>query len=142
MVRLPLFQSRASRPLWPGFNADCLVGQFLVQGAVAFADHLDPPLEYVANGGLAGLDAVEPGKDRTLHDAADARNVRHVLLGGDHAAIASGGPDDLDKGALSHTASDGAVMDVHLADGNRNARRQAKLLAHFGLSFPADSLAS
>jgi hypothetical protein len=48
------------------FQGGCFPGEFLVQCAVAFADHLDPPLENVINGRLAGLDTIESGEESPL----------------------------------------------------------------------------
>ena len=64
-----------------GAGGGGLGGECGVQGGVALADDLDPPFEDVADGGLAGLDAVEAGQDRALDDAADAGDVGDGLFG-------------------------------------------------------------
>ena len=90
-------------------------------------DALDEPFEDVADGGLAGLDAVVAGQDRALDDAADSRDVGHLLVRGHHAAVARGGADDLDERAFGDAAADGAVVHVELADRNWNSGAQSKL---------------
>jgi hypothetical protein len=59
-----LFESKEST--LARFQGGCFPGEFLVQCALAFADHLDPPLENVINGRLAGLDTIESGEESPL----------------------------------------------------------------------------
>ena len=81
MVRLPLFQSSASRPDSPGLQFGGGLAQFLVRAGL-FAERLDvidEPVENVADGGLAGFQAVVTGEDAAVDDAAQAGNVRQFL---------------------------------------------------------------
>jgi len=118
-----------------GLLAGDFGAEFAVRGAVALADDLDPPFEDVADGGLAGLDAVKLGEDGALDDAADAGDVGHGLLGGDDAAVAGRGADDLDERALVDAAADGAVVHVEFADGDGDAGGQAEFLGPFRAKF-------
>ena len=100
MVRIAVVPIEGKQTALTRHQCRRLVGEFPVQGTVAFADYLDPPLENVSDGRLSGLDAVEPRQDCALDDTADARDVWHSFLRGDHTAIASGCADDLDNACL------------------------------------------
>ncbi len=127
IVRLPLFQSSAMSPAWPGFCSRRLGGQFGMQRGVAAAHAFDPPFEDVADRRLPGLDVVEARQDAALDDAADAGNVGHRLVARKHANVAGRGSDHLDQRALADAAADRAVMDVELADRDRDSRGEAEL---------------
>ena len=133
IVRLPLFQSSASSPLARASALRRLGGECVVERGVAAADHLHPPFEDVADGRLAGLDAEEAGQDRAFDDAADAGDVGDLFSAETTRAVASRGADHLDQRALAHAAADRAVMDVELADRDRNSRRASpSFAAHRG----------
>ena len=66
IVRLPLFQSSANRPDWPGLSFAALIGKGFI-GALIFTAWLDAiykPVEYIANRRLAGFEAVIAWQDR------------------------------------------------------------------------------
>ena len=136
MVRLPLFQSSARRPAWPGTLLRRLVGEFGVQRRVAAQNHLDPPFEDVADRRLAGLDAEEAGQNRAFDDAADAGNIGDRLFGRNDRAVAGRGADHLDQRPLAHAAADRAVMDVEFSDGDRNACGKPELRRPVGAKRP------
>src|SRR5690606_13973159 len=90
------------------------------------AHDLDPPLEDVTDGGLAGFDTVVTGQNGAFDDAADAGDVGDGFPGGNDTAVAGGGADDLDERALVDAGTDGAVVDVEFAHGDGQAGRQAE----------------
>ena len=67
MVRLPLFQSRATRPLSPGFEFQ----GFFVQRGVVATEVVDQPVEEISNGALTGLNPHVAWDNRTRDDPAD-----------------------------------------------------------------------
>ena len=69
---VPIEGEQAARA---GAGGGGFAGQLGVEGGVALADAFDPPFEDVADGGLAGLDAVVAGKDRAFDDAANAGDI-------------------------------------------------------------------
>ena len=110
-------------------------GGFCGEDGVEFgvAEHaFYEPLEDVADGGLAGFESVVAGEDGAFDDAADAGDVGDGFVGGDHAAIAGGGSDDFDERALGDAGTDGAVVDVHLADGDGDAGGESEFFGPFG----------
>ena len=93
---------------------------------------LDEPVEDVAHGRLARLQAVHAGHDRAGHDAAQAGDVGQRLVHrGDHH-VAGAGADDLHQRARLDARPDRAHVGVEGADGHRHARRQADLPGHLG----------
>ena len=74
--------------------------------------------------------------NRALHDAADARNVRDLLLGGNDRTVAGGRADHLDERAFAYAAPDRAVVDVELADRDRNAWLKPELRRPFRAQRP------
>ena len=109
-----------------------LGGERCMKRAVAAANDFDPPFENISDGGLAGLDTVEAGQNRAFHDAADSGNIADGLRRRNDGAIAGGRADDFDEHAFGDPAADGAVVDIHFADGDGDASGQAELLGPFG----------
>jgi hypothetical protein len=87
---------------------------------------------------LSGFDAEITGQDRALDDAADPGDVGDGFVGGNDRAIAGRSADDFHQRALIDTAADGAIVDVHLADGDRDAGRQAELFRPCGAEISGD----
>ena len=85
---VPVVPVQGEEPGLAGAEACRLVGELAVQGVVALAHGVDPPVEQIPDGGLAGLDAVVPGHHRAIHDPADARHVAERLGRGSDGDVA------------------------------------------------------
>lgn len=97
-------------------------------GVSAWGDALDEPVEDIADGGLAGLDAVHAREDALGDDAADAGNVGEGLVERPDHAIAGAGADDFDECAGLDSGTDGAHVCVEGADGDGDARWETDAL--------------
>lgn len=109
-------------------------GEFFADGgAVAFGDDVvDEPEEEVADGALAGFDAVETGKDGAVDDAADAWDVGEGFVGGGDHEIAGAGAEDFDEGPGFDAGSDSAHVGVEGTDGDGDAGFEAELFGPGG----------
>ncbi len=107
--------------------------EFLVRRpAVALRDEVvDEPEEDVADGRLPGLDAVESGQDRAVHDPADAGDVGELLRVGHDHHVAGARAEDFHERALADAGADRAHVRVERAGGDRDARLQPELLRPF-----------
>lgn len=109
-------------------------GKFFVVGAaVGFGDEvIDEPQEDVADGALAGLDAVVAVEDGTVDDAADAGDVGEGFVVGSDHDVAGAGADDFDESSIFDAGSDGAHVGIHGSDGDGGAFGEAETLGPFG----------
>ena len=95
---------------------------FADAAAVAVGDEMiDEPEEDVADGALAGLDAVVAGQDAAIHDAADAGHVGEGLAGGGDHEVAGAGAEDFHQGAFFDAGTDGTCVGIKGSDGDGDA---------------------
>ena len=97
----------------------------ILRGLVAARRNLvgDVPGEDVADAGLAGLIAVEPGDDAAVDDAAHAGDFGEVV--GIHHLAGRGAHDRDHLAGLDRLGGGGGDVGVDVADGHGDAFRQA-----------------
>ena len=131
IVRLPLFQSSASRPLSPGREFVGIARELDVGVALAAyfagARLFDEPIEDVAHRRLAGFQSVHAGHDRpgTMPHSPGISGSLSVERRDHH--VAGAGADDLHQRARLNARADGAHVRVERADRHGHARPAGRL---------------
>ncbi len=130
MVRLPLFQSSASRPDSPGLQFRRALRRVPRASRLfpAGLDVIDQPVENVAHRRLPGFESEIAGQHAAVHDAAQAGHVREFFRVRPDGDVAGARADDFDQRARRDAGADGAEVRVKRADRDGNARRQTGLL--------------
>lgn len=115
-----------------GSEGGGLASECGVSGIVARANDFDPPLEDVADGGLAGFVSVETRQDGAFDDSADPGDIRDRLGSGNYADVAGGGTDHLNESAFGHAGPNDAIVDVEFTNAKGMPTGRPSLAAHAG----------